>query len=231
MAAFELQKVDSRILDVYGVVFGLQDEGGRCLVGGVYVGIWRHVFGCVGQIAGIDDEGEVGPATKLIGGVDGIVQAFVKVSTEALLPDAPRRKSLERRRDWGRCAIRRRAGEPCRERVARPARLRLIWDTDHVGHTILHQDAGHIDGVEPVANLGAFEIDGEDLVTTSRKDNDSRRCGAALGRIKRQGRTGHVAQTNQRLASNEIVGGLGGVDFRWRVGRAPRVQPWARAAV
>ena len=44
-----------------------------------------------------------------------------------------------------------------------------------VGHAVFHQDAGDADGVEPVADFGAFEIDGEDVVAAAGEDDD---CGA-----------------------------------------------------
>ncbi len=45
------------------------------------------------------------------------------------------------------------------------------------GDAVLHEHAGDAGGVEPVADLGAFEIDGEDVVAASGKDDDRlRRC-------------------------------------------------------
>ncbi len=66
----ELQEIDCSVFDVDWVVFGLHDEGGRGVGGGIDVGVGCVVFVGDGEVAGIDDDGEVGAATELVGGVD-----------------------------------------------------------------------------------------------------------------------------------------------------------------
>lgn len=64
------------------VVLGLNDEGGRRLFGGMEVQVAEHgVFG-VGEVAGIDDYGEVGAAALLVCCVDGVVEALFIVGAE-----------------------------------------------------------------------------------------------------------------------------------------------------
>src|SRR5208283_1271976 len=46
-----------------------------------------------------------------------------------------------------------------------------LWVRPRVGHAVFHKDAGDAGGVEPVAHLGPFQVNGQDAVTASRKDN------------------------------------------------------------
>ena len=78
----ELEEIDDGVFDMDRVVFGLDDEGGRGVGGGVDVGVGREVFVGEREIAGIDDEREVGTAAELVGGVDRVVQALVVVSAD-----------------------------------------------------------------------------------------------------------------------------------------------------
>ena len=170
----------------------------------------------VGQVAGIDDDGKVRPAAQLVGGVDWIVEAFIEVGAErgskmgargeaehayAIGIDVPLGCVLANHAEGALRILQSRGGFGIRTGV---------------GHAILHQHAGHVDGVEPVADLCAFKIDGENLVAAAGKDNHRRsRCGA-FRRINRQRRIRDVAEANQRTARDEFVSGLGGVDFgRW----------------
>ncbi len=75
-----------------------------------------------------------------------------------------------------------------------------FWIRAGVGDAVLHQHAGYLDGVEPVADLCAFEIDGENLVSAAGKNNDSGSLCGAFWRVNRQRRVGDVAEANQRTA-------------------------------
>ena len=55
---------------------------GGCLVGGVDVGVGCEVFVGEREVAGIDDQREVGAAAELVGGIDGVVEALVVVGAE-----------------------------------------------------------------------------------------------------------------------------------------------------
>src|SRR6185437_11670259 len=59
-------KVDERVLFVDGVVLGLKQESRRSVRGGVDALCELVEGGCVGEIAGVDDEGEVGASAGLI---------------------------------------------------------------------------------------------------------------------------------------------------------------------
>ena len=64
---------------------------------------------------------------------------------------------------------------------------------------VLDQQTIHADGVEPVTDFGAFEVDGEDGIASARKDNDSRAGVVVFWReIRRQGRDGDVAERRMR---------------------------------
>src|SRR5947209_1962201 len=79
---FQRDEVDRGVFDVDGIVFGLNDEGWRSLFGRMDFGGGRKVLLRDGEIAGIDDDGEVGAAAHAVGGVDGIVEALIVVSAE-----------------------------------------------------------------------------------------------------------------------------------------------------
>ncbi len=67
---FQREEIDGGVFDVDGIVFGLNDERWRSFFGGMDFGVGRHVLFGDGEIAGIDDDGEVGAAAYVVGGVD-----------------------------------------------------------------------------------------------------------------------------------------------------------------
>ena len=69
----ELHEIDDCVFDVDGVVFGLHDEGWRSVGRWDDVSVGREVFVGEGEVPGVDDDGEIGTAAQLIGGVDGVV--------------------------------------------------------------------------------------------------------------------------------------------------------------
>ena len=58
-----------------------------------------------------------------------------------------------------------------------------FWIRAGAGDAVLHQHAGDAGGVEPVADFGAFEIDGEDVIAAAGKDDDRRAGIRGLRRI------------------------------------------------
>src|SRR5579863_10369023 len=56
-----------------------------------------------------------------------------------------------------------------------------------VRHAIFYEDAGDAGGVEPIADFGPFEVDGEDAVSASGKDDGGRAGGRATGRVEGKG--------------------------------------------
>ena len=70
---FQGEEVDGGVFHVDRIVFGLDDEGGRGLLGGADIGVGGEILFGEGEVAGIDDYGEVWAATEFVGGVEGIV--------------------------------------------------------------------------------------------------------------------------------------------------------------
>ena len=54
-----------------------------------------------------------------------------------------------------------------------------------IGHAVFDQDAVDAGGVQPIADFGAFEIDGQDAVSAAGKHQDGRAGVVALGRNRR----------------------------------------------
>jgi len=83
------------------------------------------------------------------------------------------------------------------------------------GNAVLHQNAGHADRVQPRADLGAFEVVGEDFIGTAGKDED-RSTGVlcCFGTIKSERRLADVGQMHQRLACDKAAVRFGDVPLR-----------------
>ncbi len=71
-----------------------------------------------------------------------------------------------------------------------------------VRDAVLEQDAVDADGVEPVADFGAFEVDGEDGVASAGEDDDRRAGVRASGGVECDGGCGDVAEADERLAGD-----------------------------
>src|SRR5713101_5955916 len=148
--------------------------------------VYLHARGMLfDQIARIDRDREVRPATYLVDLVDRLVGALVEVG----------------RRRHGQVAARREAEDADSVRVdpplRRPAphqtdrplrvqqwtrsgqRLGLTWTTRHA---ILEHEARHTERVEPSRNLFAFQVPGQIPVTSARTDEDRRPGVLVLGR-------------------------------------------------
>src|SRR5580658_1280397 len=74
-----------------------------------------------------------------------------------------------------------------------------------VGDAIFDQDAGDAFGVEPVADFGAFQVDGQDVVAAAGEDYYGCSSVFAFGRVEREGGRGDVAQVSERVARDQIV--------------------------
>ena len=162
-----------------GIVLGLGDERGRSLFGWMDFGIRREVLLGEGQVARVEDYRKVGTATELVGGIDGIVEALVVVRAEGGGEMGSRRKAED--------ADAMRVDVPVRGMGANDAEgaLRILkggcgfWVRPGVRHAVFQQHAGDADGVEPIADFGAFEVDGETPVAASGK-NDNGGAGVVL---------------------------------------------------
>ena len=83
-----------------------------------------------------------------------------------------------------------------------------VWDA------VFEQRAGDAGAREPVADLGAFEVHGEDVVAAAGKDDDGCTCVFAHGLVERESRGGDGAEAYEWVAGNEVIFGGGGVGFR-----------------
>ena len=181
---FESEKIDGGGFDVHGIVFGLNDEGWRSFFSGMDFGVGRHVLFGDGEIAGINDDGEIGPATDAVSGVDGIVEALIVVraerggemssggeaeDTNAMRIDVPLGGARADEANSALCVL------------ESGGRFR-IWAG--VGNAIFEDDAGDAARGEPVADFGALEIDCENVVPAA-GENDDRGAGGFCGGVGR----------------------------------------------
>src|SRR5580658_340802 len=221
------QKVDGGVFDMHRIIFGLQNKRWRRLSSHVNLRIGRKVLLGESEVAGIDDHGEVRPATDLIGGIDRIIETLLKVRAEsggkvgssreakhadAMRIDLPLGRTGAHDAEGTLGVLQRRGGLGVRPRV---------------GHAILQQEASDPNGVQPIAYFRAFEVNSENVVGAAGKNNDGSAGVPALGRVNRQGRVRYIAQTNYRLASDQFVFGGSGIDLRAgvRLGARRSVRP------
>ena len=202
-------KVEQRVFFVDGIVFGLEQKGGRRVGGGVdttskFAEGWR-----VGEVAGVDDEGEVGTGAGLVRGLAGAFEVGVVA------------------KNYGEVSSGREAEDADAVGIDVPLGgvgtgdahgLLRVFEVGGVfgvvvreGDAVLDQNAGHADGVEPGADLGAFEVVGKDAVTSSGKDEDGRSSVRRGRRIDGEAWLADVSEMHQLLSGYERVGGLGDV--------------------
>jgi hypothetical protein len=90
------------------------------------------------------------------------------------------------------------------------------------GDAVFEQDAVDAGRGEPVADFGALEIDGEDVVTAAGKNHDCRAGVVAGGLVEGEGGRGHVAEADEGLAGDEVVFGSGCICFSGGIGGRAR---------
>ena len=218
LGVLEGEEVDDGVFNMHRIVLSLDDEGGRGFAGDRDIGVGCEVLVGEREVAGIDDHGEVRAATQLVSGIDRIVETLIEVSAEGS----------------GKVAAGGEAENADAVRIDVPLRGmgadnpegplgileggRGLGIGAGIGHAVFEQDAGDAGGVEPVAHFRAFEVDGQDAVTASGKNHNGGARVLALGRVEGEGRRGDVAETDERLAGDEVVLGSRGVDFRARIG-------------
>ena len=213
-------EVHERVFFVNGIVLRLKDEGRRSGCGGNGFGGDGRLVGPVHEIAGVEDKGEVGS------GADAGVEAAVffygcglrcKVGVDAENDgEVGSGGEAEDANAFG-------VDAPLGGMLAGKAHglLRvfevfgLFGEVAVVRNAILHQDTGDVDGVEPGADLCAFEIVGEDLVSSAGEDDD---CGVAVGCgvgfVHGEGGLADIGETDDLATGDERVGGGVRVPFR-----------------
>src|ERR1700685_4039998 len=92
-----------------------------------------------------------------------------------------------------------------------------FWIGAGVGDAIFEDDAGDAAAGQPVADFGAFEIDGEDVVGGGGEDYDRGAGGICCGFVQSDSGIGDIAETDERFAGDEVVFGSGGIRFGWGI--------------
>ena len=141
-----------------------------------------------GEIPGIDNDGEVGAATELIGGVVRIVEAMFKMGAEggsemrscgeaedadAIRIDVPFDRMRANNAEGALGVL-----ESCRG----------FWIGSGVGNAIFNENAGDTGGGQPIADFRALEVDGEDAIGSSRENDDGCAGAFIFRRIERESR-------------------------------------------
>ena len=78
---------------MHRVIFCLHDKAWRGFVGGIDVGVGRHILCGIGKVSGIDDERKVRTAAELVCRIDGIIKALVEMSAQRSGQMRSRRKA------------------------------------------------------------------------------------------------------------------------------------------
>src|SRR5271170_7350561 len=133
------------------------------------IGIGREVLLRESEIAGINNHREIRTAAELVRGIDRIVEALIEVGAESSRKmrsggEAKNAHSLGIDMPLGCVSA---DDADCALRILQ-CRGRLGVRSG-IGHAIFDQNAIDARGVEPVTDLRAFEIDGENLIAASRK--------------------------------------------------------------
>jgi len=79
---FQFEEIDGGVFDVHRVVLGLEDEGRRSVGSGVDFWVSSEVLFGKSEIARIEDDRKVRATGELVCGIDGVVEALVKMSGE-----------------------------------------------------------------------------------------------------------------------------------------------------
>ena len=150
----ERLEVDERIFDVGGVVvLCLQEKGGRGIGGGLERG--RYLASGAAEPAGIDHHLEVG--ARVDGGGRNVLALEIGVSAERNGEmrsggEADNTDTMGVDVPLGGMGTGDAHGLLCVFEV-----FRVFWVVGGLGHAVFDQNAGDADGVEPGADLGAFE--------------------------------------------------------------------------
>jgi len=211
----ERLKVDEDVFFVDGIVFSLEQEGRRSVCTGVDAARDLGEGGSIDQICGVDGDYEVGAGTD--GGVGCRLAGALEVRVIAEDDDEMAAGGEAEDSDAAGIEV------PFGSMSAGDAhRLLGVLEVGGVvgkvlldGNSVLGEDAVDSNGVEPGADLGAFEVVGEDTVASAGEDDDggSSVVGCGCG-VKGQGGLADVGEVLERLATYEAVRRFGDVGLR-----------------
>lgn len=181
-----------------------------------------EVLFCERQVAGIDDDSEVGTATEFVGGVNGPVETLVEMRAERSGEMGTRGKAEDTdalRIDFPFAGMGAHESEGALRVLESGGGL---GERARIGDTILEKDAGDMNDVEPIADFCTFKVDSENAVSASGENNNR-----SAGRIffcSKNSECGmrNVAEADERFAGDEVVLRSRGVHFGRRVCWCPR---------
>ena len=203
-------EVDEGVFLVDGIVLRLEEEGGR----GVGCGIDAvgEFVECrpIGKVAGIDDDGEVGAGVEFVDGLVGpFVVGVIAEGDDEMRPGGEAESAEAVGVDVPLCGVGASDAHGLLGVFEVGSVFRIvIGERD----AVLDEEAVDPDGVEPGADLGSFEIVGEDAVASAGEDEDG--CAGVFGgwsRIEGEGGLADAGEVHQRLVGYEAVSGERGV--------------------
>ena len=213
-------KVHDGIFHVHRIVLRLNDKSRRSLAGDVNLRIRREILFLEREVARVDDQREIGTATDLVRRIDMFIKPLLEMRAESGSEVGSRGKS-ENPDPMGINVplTGMRADDPQRSlRILQCSRR--FGMRPGVGHAIFHQHASDADRIKPFAHLGPFEVDGQDVVSTSRKDDNSGPSIHTLRSVNRECGRRHVAEPDDWFTGDQVVFGGRRIDFRSRIRRS-----------
>lgn len=206
--------VMQHVADADGIVLGHDQKSGGGLRRGGHLGRNAVLVVLEAEVAGVDEHGEVRTQGLVVSVVDAGVGALrglgegggeVASGGESQGPDA-----------FG-------VETPARTMIPKEShgslgilqRCRVSGAVGSGGHPVFEQGAGDAQIIQPGADFGAFQIEGENVVASPGADQDGG-PGVAVGGwpVQGEGGMGHMAQADDGLAIDQAVGGTGDVAFR-----------------
>ena len=219
--------VGEGVLDADGIVSGHGDEGLRRFFGDDEFGgeLGRVFFG--DEVAGVNEDGEVGFEVEGVRGVDFFVGAFLRAGAE----DGGEMSARGKAEDTDAFGIDVPFGRVLTDEAHGALRVfegrGVFFAAGAARDAILQEDGGEANFVEALADFGAFEVERENVVGAAGTDKD---C-AAMDFVFRSGINGNgrfrdVPEADEAAVGDFVVGIFGGVffgfEFRFVAGGAFR---------
>ncbi len=188
--------------------------------------VGRELLVGKGEVARIDDDRKVRAAAELVGGIDRVVKTLVKVSAEGSGKVGSGGESEDAgtvRINMPLCGL---GAHDSKSALGILKRGRRLGIRPGIGYAVFQEHASDARGVEPVADLGAFEVDGKNSVRASGKHHHSGASVLALRRVEGECRRRNVSDANDQLAGNHVVLGGGGITLRRWIGLGAGCPMW-----